>query len=57
MPARLLLGVFAALRAVFIPGQAYLLAEQPLGWPRLTRARAPAVAADPREVAVELPAA
>jgi hypothetical protein len=39
MAARVLLGVFAALRAVLIPGQAELLTSQPLRWPGLNLQR------------------
>jgi hypothetical protein len=35
MVARVLLGSFAALRAVLITGQADLLSSQPLSWPTL----------------------
>ncbi len=34
MPARLTLGILAALRAVLIPGEAALLMDRPLRWPR-----------------------
>ncbi len=45
MAARVLLGIFAALRAVLIFGEAALMCSQPLSWPRLRLARARAAVA------------
>ena len=58
MTARVLLGIFAALRAVLIPGEAALMCRQPLSWPalRLPRPR-PAIVGEPLEVAAEAPVA
>lgn len=58
MAGRLLLGIIAALRAVLIPGQAELMASQPLIWPgaEVLAPLAPAPG-DSRDVLLEAPAA
>ena len=58
MAARMLLGIFAALRAVLIPGEAAVMCSEPLRWPRLRRPLGRSVVAgDLAEIAAEAPAA